>query len=130
MTIQPGLTGRAQTTVVDSNTAAAMGSGLLPVFATPAMIALMEQAAVNACQAVLDEGCGTVGTHLDVSHDAASPLGAVIQAEATLIAVDGRKLTFSVQAFDNAGKIGSGTHERFIITNDRFLTKAQSRKEG
>ena len=130
MTMQPGLTGRAQTTVIESNTAAAMGSGLLPVFATPAMIALMEQAAVNACQDALDEGCGTVGTHLDVSHDAASPLGMTIRAEATLISVDGRKLTFAVQAFDDAGKIGSGTHERFIITNDRFLVKAQGRKEG
>ena len=130
MTMQPGLTGRAQTTVIESNTAAAMGSGLLPVFATPAMIALMEQAAVNACQDTLDEGCGTVGTHLDVSHDAASPLGMTIRAEATLISVDGRKLTFAVQAFDDAGKIGSGTHERFIITNDRFLAKAQGRKEG
>ncbi|MBU5434616.1 thioesterase family protein [Pseudoflavonifractor sp. MSJ-37] len=130
MSLHPGLIGHAETIVSESNTAAAMGSGLLPVFATPAMVALMEQAAVDACQSELEEGSGTVGTRLDISHDAASPVGMAVRAEAELTAVDGRKLTFAVRAFDAAGPIGGGTHERFIIANDRFLAKAQKRGEA
>ena len=109
---------------------AAVGSGLLPVFATPQMIALMENAAVDATQASLEEGQGTVGTRLDVSHDAATPVGMQVWAEAEVTAVDGRKLTFAVTAYDEAGPIGKGTHERFIIQNDKFLAKAQGKKKG
>ena len=107
-----------------------MGSGLVPVFATPYMIALMENAAVNAVQAHLEEGQGTVGTKLEVTHDAATPIGMKVWAEAELTAVEGKKLTFSVKAFDEAGPIGGGTHERFIITVDRFLAKAEAKKGG
>jgi len=121
--------GRADTTVSPADTASAVGSGLLPVFATPSMIALMENAAVNAVQSALEEGQGTVGTHMDVSHDAATPVGMAVYAEAELTAVYGRKLTFAVRAFDQAGPIGGGVHERFIITNDRFLAKAHKRGE-
>lgn len=127
MRIQTGLVGRAETTVMESNTALAMGSGLLPVFATPAMAALMEQAAVHACQDALEEGQGTVGTHLDIRHDAATPVGMAVRAEAELTAVEGRQLTFAVRAFDEVGLIGSGTHQRFLIDNERFLQKAQKR---
>lgn len=130
MSINVGSKGRAEAVVVEANTAAAVGSGLLPVFATPCMIALMENAAVNAVQSDLEEGQGTVGTHLDVSHDAATPLGMKVWAEAELTAVDGRKLTFTVTAYDEAGPIGKGEHQRFIIQNDRFLAKAESKKEG
>ena len=130
MSINVGSKGRAEAVVVEANTAAAVGSGLLPVFATPCMIALMENAAVNAVQSGLEEGQGTVGTHLDVSHDAATPLGMKVWAEAELTAVDGRKLTFTVTAYDEAGPIGKGEHQRFIIQNDRFLAKAESKKEG
>lgn len=105
-----GLKGRAETVVTQENTAAAVGSGLLPVFATPYMIALMEGAAVNAVQAQLEEDQGTVGTHLDISHDAATPIGMKVWAEAELTAVEGRKLIFSVTAYDEAGQIGQGTH--------------------
>lgn len=128
MSITVGSKGRAECVVNEHNTAAAVGSGLLPVFATPQMIALMENAAVNAVQSQLEEGQGTVGTRLDVSHDAATPIGMKVWAEAELTAVDGRKLTFSVAAYDEAGPIGKGVHERFVIQNDRFLAKAQSKK--
>ena len=107
-----------------------MGSGLLPVFATPQMIALMENAAVDATQASLEEGQGTLGTRLDVSHDAATPVGMQVWAEAEVTAVDGRKLTFAVTAYDETGPIGKGTHERFIIQNHKFLAKAQGKKKG
>lgn len=130
MPITVGCTGRAETTVTQDNTAAAVGSGLVPVFATPYMIALMENAAVNALAPCMAEGEGSVGTRLEVTHDAATPVGMKVWAEARLTAVEGRKLTFSVQAFDEAGPIGAGTHERFVISVDRFLAKAQRRKEG
>ena len=130
MSVIVGMKGRAETVVTAENTAAAVGSGLVPVFATPYMIALMEGAAVNAVQAALEEGQGTVGTRLDVSHDAATPVGMRVWAEAELTAVDGRKLTYSVTAYDETGPIGRGTHERFIIQTDRFLARAQAKKGG
>ena len=130
MSIEVGIKGRAETVVVQENTAAAVGSGLVPVFATPYMIALMENAAVNALTPYLEENQGSVGTHLDVSHDAATPIGMKVWAEAEVTAVDGKALTFSVTAYDEAGVIGKGTHNRFIIAVDRFLAKAEKKKEG
>ena len=130
MSLTVGCKGKAETVVTEQNTAAAVGSGLVPVFATPYMIALMENAAVNAVQAHLEEGQGTVGTKLDVTHDAATPVGMKVWAEAELTAVEGKKLTFTVKAFDETGAIGGGTHERFIITVDRFLAKAEAKKGG
>ena len=127
MSISVGARGCAETTVTEQNTALAMGSGLLPVFATPAMAALLEAAAVNACQAGLEEGQGTVGTHLDIRHDAATPVGMAVRAEVEVTAVDGRAITFAVRAFDEAGQIGGGTHQRFVIDNERFLSKVQKR---
>jgi predicted thioesterase len=127
MPITVGLKGRAETVVTDSNTAAAVGSGLVPVFATPFMIAIMENAAVNALLLHLAEDEGSVGTHLDVSHDAATPIGMKVWAEAETIAVEGKKITFTVTAFDEAGPIGKGTHERFIIKPERFLAKTQAK---
>ena len=129
MSIEVGIKGRAETVVVQENTAAAVGSGLVPVFATPYMIALMENAAVNALTPYMEENQGSVGTHLDVSHDAATPIGMKVWAEAEVTAVDGKALTFSVTAYDEAGVIGKGTHNRFIITVDRFLAKAEKKKE-
>ena len=130
MSLTVGSKGKAETVVTEQNTANAVGSGLVPVFATPYMIALMENAAVNAVQAQLEEGQGTVGTKLDVTHDAATPIGLKVWAEAELTATEGKKLTFAVKAFDEAGPIGGGTHERFIITVDRFLAKAEAKKGG
>ena len=130
MSLTVGSKGRAEALVTEDKTAAAVGSGLVPVFATPYMVALMENAAVNAVQAGLEAGQGTVGTRLEVTHDAATPVGMKVWAEAELTAVDGKKLTFTVRAFDEAGPIGGGTHERFIITVDRFLAKAEAKKGG
>ena len=122
-----GLKGLAETLVTEENTAAAMGSGLLPVFATPAMLALMEQAAASSVQPFLPEGQGTVGTRLDVSHLAATPIGLTVRAESELIAVDRRKLRFAVRAWAGDELIGEGEHERFVIDNARFLEKALSK---
>lgn len=127
MLIEIGMKGRAETVAAPDNTAQAVGSGLVPVFATPWMVALMEKAAVQAVQGALPEGESTVGTRLDVSHDAATPIGMKVWAEAEVTAVEGRKLTFAVAAFDEVGRIGGGTHERFVIGLDRFLARAQSK---
>ena len=128
MSIEVGMKGRAETVVTQDNTAQAVGSGLVPVFATPYMIALMENAAANAVQARLAPDEGTVGTRLDVTHDAATPIGMRVWAEAEVTAVEGRKLTFAVTAYDEAEKIGGGTHERFIIKPERFVIRAQNKK--
>ena len=125
-----GLKGLAETLVTEENTAAAMGSGLLPVFATPAMLALMEQAAASSVQPFLPEGQGTVGTRLEVSHLAATPIGLTVRAESELIAVDRRKLRFAVRAWAGDELIGEGEHERFVIDNARFLEKALSKMKS
>ena len=127
MSIEVGLKGRSETVVTPSNTADAVGSGLVPVFATPYMIALMENAASGALLPCLSEDEGSVGTHLDVSHSSATPIGMKVWAEAEVTAVEGKKITFSVKAYDEAGEIGSGTHERFIIKPERFLAKTQAK---
>lgn len=130
MELNIGLKGRAETTVTPNNTAQAVGSGLVPVFATPYMIALMEGAAVNAVQAALSADEGTVGTRLDVTHDAATPIGLKVWAEAELVAVEGRKLTFAVAAYDEREQIGGGTHERFVIKPEKFVARAQAKGKG
>lgn len=130
MSIETGAKGRAETAVTQENTAAAVGSGLAPVFATPCMVALMENAAVNALAPYLAENEGSVGTRLDISHDAATPVGMRVWAEAEVTEVDRRRIVFSVAAYDEAGKIGGGVHERFIIDPEKFLAKAQKRKEA
>lgn len=110
--------------VEEQHTAKAMGSGTLAVFASPAMIALMENTCMQCVAPYLEEGQATVGTLLNVKHVAASPLGASIRCSCELIEVDRKRLVFSVQAFDNAGLIGEGVHERYIIQADRFMQKA------
>lgn len=127
MDMQLGVRGQAQTTVTSFNTAKAMGSGLLEVFATPAMVALMEQAAVNCIK--LPEGQSSVGTSLSITHTAATPLGAIVSATAELVETDRRRLVFKVSVCDEAGQIGDGKHERFIIDVEPFLAKAQTRKQ-
>ncbi len=106
-----------------TNSAAALGSGNLEVFATPAMVALMENAAMNAVAGELPEGSATVGTLLNVAHTRATGMGDVVTAEAVLEEVDGRRLVFSVSAADSKGEIGKGKHERFIVDCERFLAK-------
>ena len=120
-----GIKGRAETVVNHENTAKFVGSGELEVFATPQMIALMEQAAASSVAGELEEGQGTVGTLLNVSHDAATPLGMKVWAETELVEVDRRRLVFDVK--DECGLIGQGKHERFIIQNDKFLAKVNAK---
>lgn len=119
-----GISNEICATVNEHNTAASMKSGLLEVFATPAMIALMEETCLNSVQAEMEEGYGTVGTAITIHHVSASPIGMQVRCVSNLVEVDGRKLVFDVQVFDDAGLIGQGTHERFIVQNDKFYEKA------
>ena len=115
--------GNAKTVVSENNIAKTMKSGALSVFATPAMCALMEEAACAAVQDALEDGEGTVGISLNISHTRASALGDTIVATATLMIVEGRKLIFEVEAKDSKGIIGKGSHERFVINNEKFMSK-------
>ena len=122
--LEAGIKGRQEVMVEEGNCASAVGSGLLKVFATPAMIALMEKTAWMSVAPELGEGEGTVGTLLNVTHDAPTPIGMKVWCESTLEEVDGRRLVFSVEAFDEKGRIGGGRHERFVIGNEKFQAKA------
>ena len=120
-----GLESTASEVVTANNTAATLGSGFLDVYATPAMVALMEKAASSAVQSAIPATESTVGISLNIKHIAATPLGQTVTAKATLIAIDGKKLTFEVVATDEQKTIGTGTHERFIINVEKFLSKSQ-----
>lgn len=122
-----GIKGRAEVTVSYDNTAAKVGSGDQLVFATPWMIGLMEEAAQSSILPYLEEGQASVGTHLDVSHDAATPIGMKVWAESELVAIEGRKLIFAVEAFDECGSIGKGRHERFIINKEKFMARVEAK---
>ncbi len=114
----------AITVVNSTNTAVAVGSGSLPVYATPMMIALMEEATCNAVAPLLEEGETTVGTKISVSHDKASGTGTTVTAHAALEEVDGRRLIFSVSAKDSDGNIiGKGEIERFVVLSDKFMKR-------
>lgn len=121
--LEQGISARSTTTVTAGNTAAAMGSGDLQVFATPAMVALMEHAAMTAVAAELPEGATTVGAEMNVTHIKPSGLGTEITATAVLTAVEGRKLTFNVGARDAEGMIGEGVHVRYVVDRERFMAK-------
>ena len=116
-------------TVTEELTATAVGSGALPVFGTPFMAAMMENAAMPCLQNFLEEGQGSVGTHLEISHDAPTPIGMNVWAEAEITAVseNGKMVDFTVKAWDEKGPIGSGTHTRAIIKNDKFLAKCNAK---
>ena len=124
-----GIKGTAETVVVYENTSAAVGSGALEVFSTPSMIALMEKASRELVQPYLEEGQSTVGTRLEVSHVAASPIGAHIHAESTLVEIDRRMLTFEVKAYADGELIGEGRHQRGIIYAERFMEKALAKQK-
>ena len=127
MSITVGLKGRAETVVSDSNTAQAACSGALPVFGTPFMCALMEEAAWKSIAPHLEPG---QSTKLDITHDSATPVGMKVWAESEVTQVDGKRLVLKVAAFDERGPIGQGTHERFIVTDERFLSKTAKKLEG
>lgn len=125
--LKEGITGHQETIVTVENTAKTMKSGTLDVFATPAMIALMEQTAYESVAGELEQGYGSVGTMLNVKHVSATPLGMKVTCESTLTKIDGRALTFEVKAFDERGLIGEGTHERFLVQNEKFQAKANNK---
>ena len=125
--LDPGVRGEKTVEVTPENTAEALGSGTLPVFATPAMIALIEATASESVAPHLDEGSSTVGTHLDVAHSAATPVGMSVTCVTELVEIDRRRLVFRVTVTDGKGEIGSGTHERFVVDNAKFMSKAQSK---
>lgn len=127
MMINTGIKGRQQLIVTPELTAAHVGSGLAPVFATPMMVALMENTCAESVAPHLAEGESTVGTRLDISHDAATPVGLEVWCESELVEVDRRRLVFRVVAYDPAGPIGQGTHERFIINNEKFMAKVSAK---
>jgi len=118
-----GIIGRADTVVSTENIATALGSGNLPVFGTPFMVALMEKAASVSILPYLEEGQSSVGTLLNISHSSATPVGMRVWAESVVTEVQGRRVVFKVKAFDEAGQIGEGEHERFIIDAERFMKK-------
>ena len=127
--LKPGIKGRQEVMVTEENSASTLGSGLLDVFATPAMIALMEKTSFMSVAPYMNDGEGTVGTALNITHTAATPLGMQVYCESELTEVDGRRLVFHVEAFDEAGKIGEGEHERFVINNEKFMMKALKKAE-
>ena len=121
--LETGLTHTSSLTVTEALPAKAMGTGDMPVLATPAMMALMENAAMLAVAPELPEGSTTVGGHIESSHLKPTPLGVEVKAEATLTKVDGRKLYFTVKAMQGDTVIGEGTHLRFIVDRERFMSK-------
>lgn len=129
--METGIRGAQSVKVEVSNTARAMGSGTMDVFATPAMIALMEKTAWMSVAAELEAGQGTVGISLEITHDAPSPLGMTVTCESELTEIDGRRLVFAVEAKDETGAvIGKGRHERFIVWEEKFQAKADSLVAG
>lgn len=128
--LKSGIKGRVEKTVEHENLASSMGSGLMPVFATPCMVALMEETAWRSVEPYMEEGNGTVGTALNIKHLAATPEGMNVWCESELMEIDGRRLVFDVKVYDNSGIVGEGIHERFIINNEKFATKASGKKEA
>lgn len=123
MDIVIGMKGQAFAQVDREDTAKEVGSGALMVYATPCMVALMEGAACEAIEACLPEGQTSVGTALNIAHISATPVGHEVRAEAEVTAVEGKKITFSLAAYDEAGEIGHGTHTRVIVNSQKFLEK-------
>lgn len=127
MDITVGLKAQVSTLVEKEDTAETVGSGSLLVYATPCMVALMEGAACEAIASALDEGETTVGIELNIRHLSATPVGLDVWAEAEVTAVEGKIITFSVRAFDEAGEIGNGTHKRAVVNAQRFLDKTYTK---
>ena len=127
MEIIVGMKGEASTLVEREDTAAEVGSGSLLVYATPCMVALMEGAACEAIASALSEDQSSVGIALNIEHLSATPVGLEVRAEAEVTAVEGKIITFSLVAYDEAGKIGEGTHKRCVISAQKFLDKAYAK---
>lgn len=125
--MQTGIKGSKSFIVEEPVTAAAMGSGGLAVLGTPSLVAWMEATAMQSVQEYLEPGQGTVGISIELQHTSPTPVGMTVSCESELLSVEGRILTFSVKACDEAGAIGAATHQRAVIDNDRFMKKAQSK---
>jgi len=130
LNLSVGMTGEKHEVVTNDNTAIKYGSGSVAVYATPAMIGLMEGAAVKAVDPHLPEGLSSVGTELKIRHTAATPVGLAVRAIAELTEIDGKRLVFTVKAFDEKEEIGEGTHERYVIGLERFMEKAEAKGIG
>ncbi|MCD7954431.1 MAG: thioesterase family protein [Lachnospiraceae bacterium] len=126
--LKTGIRGYQTILSTEERSAKVLGSGTLEVFATPAMIALLEKTAQDSVAPYLEEGDGTVGIRLDITHDAPTPLGMQVRCESELVEIDGRRLVFQVDAYDETGRIGGGRHERFIVHNERFQAKADKKR--
>lgn len=125
--IKVGVTGETKDVVNESNIAKTLRSGELKVYATPAMVALMEEAAYKSIQDELEEGKGSVGILMNIKHLASTPIGMEVIAKSELIEIDRKRMVFKVEAFDERGKIGEGIHERFIIDNEQFQNKTDNK---
>lgn len=125
--LRPGLTGTAEILVGTRDTAPHIGSGKIKVLATPVLVSLMEEAALSAVEGLLPAGHQTVGTRLDISHVAATPVGLRVKATAEVTRIEGRRVTFRVWADDEGERIGEGTHERIVVEVERFDRRAQAK---
>jgi len=125
--VKPGLTGETQRIVTEDDTAERWGSGLVPVFGTPSLVGLMENAAVQALEGHLPPGRTSVGGRMDVRHLAPTPVGMRVRARAELFEVDGQRLVFQVEAYDEVERIGEATHQRFVIDQAAFVAKAEEK---
>lgn len=128
--LQVGMTAIKSERVTEEKTAIRFGSGTVAVYATPAMACLIEGACLDAVAAALPPGMTTVGTELCIKHLAATPVGMQVRAEAALTAIEGKKLTFAVAAFDETEQIGAGTHERFVIQSEKFTQRAAAKQSN
>ena len=124
-----GLHAERKEVVTSGRTAIAFGSGSVAVYATPAMVTLMETASVAAVDPLLPAGFATVGTDVTIKHLAATPVGMTIKATAELLEIDGKRLVFKIEAFDDNEKIGSGTHDRYIIYTQKFIRKSEAKRK-
>lgn len=127
--LQPGIKAEKSLTVTDANTAKTMGSGTLDVFATPAMVALIEQTAYTSIESELEPGWGSVGTSLNIQHLSATPVGMTVTATTELVEVDRRRLVFHAEVYDEKGLVGKGTHERFLVEKKKFQAKADAKNQ-
>ena len=127
--LKPGLVGNADMVVGTNDTAARVGSGKIFVLATPVMISLMEEAALDAIEHLLPDGKQSLGTHLDISHTAATPTGMKVTARAELVKIEGRKLLFNVTARDEVEEIGSGQHQRVVVTARAFADRVADKQK-
>ncbi|MGI6662874.1 MAG: thioesterase family protein [Bacillota bacterium] len=125
--VEIGIQGRATVKVTQSNLASSTGSGAVDVFSTPSLVLLMEEAAMDALKPYMEPGESSVGTLVNIRHISPTPLGLTVTATATLTEIDGRRLVFHVEARDELDKVGEGTHERFLISVDRFISRAREK---